>query len=443
MKKILTILNTLLIVLSVFFITACKNTSTTVTTKKEENKTAFDFDDDYFVGLQEHIYEIRAMEPMCNYEYVCDMVKAMGTKVFRLNVTLVNLFYVDVNDTVKFNQSTKDTMRIVVDNLKRAGVERIIYSTDTFIFPYGYKSTHDKATPDPYTERNAYVRFLEVIGKAYGLIAEEFPEINYFEQINEPDIPNAECIVKNGMQWGAQSPEFMYSAFDEANICVDLCYYSRKAVKEVNPENKMLTPALSSLATCLDYLEYMYQAIESGAHPTGDTIPCSVDPDDYFDCLVFHPYSSVVTVSVPDSPRENGIYLISDAYKNSCMKFYDVCVKHGDAEKPHWYTEIGFTDQGDPTKREIIGRETTKQLEMIKNELPFVECVVFYVLCDLYTYNVDINENNFGLFTNPANPEAPMEMKPIAKAIYKYIHNGSEDYSAFDALREKYCKGVN
>jgi len=434
MKKSIKFINVFLLIISLFLLTSC-----TINNKKEKEVT-FDFDKEYFVGIQEHFYELRNMEPSLTTDFICDMVKALGMKVFRLNVTMETLFYVDVNDTVKFNQSTKNQMRVIVDGLKEAGVERIVYSTDTFIFPYGYKSTHSKAVPNPYTEKDAYIRFLKVNSIGYGMIAEEFPEIQYFEQINEPDVPNNEVICKNGMMWGSKQQEFMYSAEDEANICVDLCYYCRQEIRKVNPENKMMTPAYTSLASCLDYLEYSYQAIESGCHPTGDDLPCSVDPDDYFDILVFHPYAKVVTIVDAEASKENNVYLITDAYKQGCDKFYEVCCKHGDSEKPHWYTEIGYSDYGDTTRRDIIGRETLKQLQMIDEELPYVECVIYYVLTDLYEFNVDASENHFGIFTAVADPDEPLAMKPEAKAIYSFMHDGSEDYSAIDLVREKYCK---
>ena len=435
MKKILNILSILVLIATLSILSACTNKTTT---KKDDT---FNFDDRYFIGVQEHFYEIRNMEPAVTHTFVKDMVSALDMKVFRLNVTMNNLFYVDANDTVKFNQSTKEQMRIIVDDLKAAGVERIIYATDTFIYPYGYKSTHAICAPDPYTERDAYVRWLTVNSKGYGMMAEEFPEINYFEPINEPDVPNNEVICKNGMLWGSKQAEFMYSAFDEANICVDLCYYIRQEIKKVNPNNKMATPALTTLPTCLDYIEYMYEAIESGAHPTGDNLPCSVNPDDYFDIIDLHPYANVNTLVDPLSPKENGVQLMTDNYVTGCKMFYELCSKHGDKEKPHWYTEVGYSDLGDPTRREIIARETLKQLNMVKNELPFVETMIFYTLTNFYVFNADMSENNFGLFTAVANPSESLEMKPIMREIYKFMHNGSTDFSRIEEVQNKYKVG--
>lgn len=430
MKKIFNILFVSILVLSLSFLTVC--------TKPTTETNDFDFDDKYFVGLQEHYYEIRQMEPSVTYDFVAATMKAMDLKVFRLNVTMNNLFYVDINDTVKFNQSTKEQMRIIVDSLVAAGVERIVYATDSFIYPYGYKTTHTICVPNPYTEKDAYLRWLKVNSIGYGMMAKEFPEINFFEPINEPDLPNNEVLCKNGMIWGSKQQEFMFTPYDEANICVDLCYYIRKEIQKVNPNNKMMTPALTSLATAIDYLEYMYQAIESGCHPSGDDLPCSVNPDDYFDYIDTHPYASVNTILDPLSPKENGVQLMTENYVAGCKLFYEVCCRHGDAEKPHWYTEAGYSDFGDPTRREIIGRETAKQLKMIKEELPFVETVIFYTMTNFYEYNIDASENNFGLFTAIANPNESLVMKPIAQEIYKFTHNGSEDYSAVEAVREKY-----
>ena len=434
MKKIFKILSLFALVFSTNSLSSCNDNKTSVTS--EEIK--FEFDDKYFIGVQEHYYEIRKMEPSVTHDFVKDMVSAMDMKVFRLNVTMDSLFHVDANDTVKFNSSIKDQMRIIVDSLIEAGVERIVYANDSFIYPDGYKATHTICAPDPYTEKDAYLRWLKVNSIGYGMIAKEFPEINYFEPINEPDVPNNEVICRNGMLWGMKSMEFMYSAEDEAHICADLCYYMRQEIKKANPNNKMMTPALTSLSTCLDYLEYIYQAIESGCHPSGSNLPCSVDPDDYFDIIDTHPYASVNLIVDPLSPKENGVQLMTQNYVDGCKLFYDVCVKHGDAEKPHWYTEVGYSDLADESRRDIIGRETAKQLQMVKEQLPFVETLIFYTLTDFYVFNQDISENHFGLFTAVANPDESLQMKPIMQEIYKFMHNGSTDYSRFDSIYDKY-----
>lgn len=407
--------------------------------KKQEVK--FNFDDKYFIGMQEHYYEVRGMAKSLTNDFIGDLQEAIGSKVFRLNVTMNNLFYVDVNDTVKFNQSTKQTMRKIIDTLTAKGVERIVYATDSFIYPYGYSTTHPICVPDPYSERSAYERWLTVNSTGYGMMAAEFPEIKYFEPINEPDIPGNEVLCKNGMTWGSKQAEFMYSQEDEAHICVDLCYYIRKEIKKVDPANNMMTPALSTLSSTYDYLDNMYKYIESGAHPTGDALACSVNPDDYFDLIDLHPYAFVAANVNDEAPTEGGIYLVGDDYATACKKFYEICCNHGDAEKPHWYTETGFTDRTLTSTAEVAGREMANQLRIIKNDLPFVECVILYKMTDFYAaeYDVDINENNFGLFTSVVDPDRPLEMKPVMKAVYSFMHNGSTDYSAIDAVRAKYA----
>jgi len=429
MKSIVKLLNVIFLFVIVLSLTSCK-----------KEKVKFDFDDEYFIGVQEHIYEIRNLEKSVNTEFVYDLSKAIGAKVFRINVTINSLFYVDRNDTVKFNEATKNQFHITLNKLLEAGYERIVFANDSFIYPYGYSVTHSICVPDPYSESDAYLRWLKVNSTAYGMLAAEFPEVDYFEPINEPDYPNNEVLCRNGMMWGAGQSEYLFSEIDETNICADLCYYINKEIKKVDENNKMMTPALTSLSSTYSYLENIYLAIESGAHPVGTEYPCSTNPDDYFDIIVLHPYSFTQSYINPESPTENGVYIITDTYKEVCNRFYQICSKHGDSEKPHWYTEIGYTDFGMDSIQETIGRETTKQLKMIKEELPFVETVIFYKMCDFYEYSVDNSEDHFGLVTAPSNKEKPLELKPIMKAIYAFMHDGSTDYSEFDKVREKYCK---
>jgi len=414
-------------------ITSCDDNPNSNTQEVE-----FNFDDKYFVGMQEHFYEIRTMERSVNTDFICDLNGAIGAKVFRINVTMNNLFYVDRNDTVKFNESVKDQFHTCIDKLIASGVERIIYANDSFIYPYGYSVTHSISCPDPYAEHEAYLRWLKVNATGYGMMAKEFPEVKYFEPINEPDMPTGEVLCKNGMLWGTSDPTYIYSETDEANIVADLCYYIRKEIKAVDENNMMMTPALTSLNTCKSYLNSMYLAIESGAHPIGDDDPCSVDPDDYFDIIDIHPYSFVQSNVNPVTPKEEGITLITDDYVAACNEFYQICCDHGDAEKPHWYTELGFTDSGSTAAAEVIGREVVKQLDLIKSKLPYVECVVFYKMCDMYEYSVSITEDHFGLAYAPNDVKHPDKLKPAIKAVYSWMHNGSQDYSAIQAVYEKY-----
>ena len=83
MKKLVIILSTFILLTSVFLLSSCK--------PKAKNGD-FNFDDKYFIGVQEHFYEIRNMEPAVTHEFVKDMISALDMKVFRLNVTMNNLF---------------------------------------------------------------------------------------------------------------------------------------------------------------------------------------------------------------------------------------------------------------------------------------------------------------------------------------------------------------
>lgn len=56
----------------------------------------------------------------------------------------------------------------------------------TFLHPYGYVGD-ETSVPDPYDDGETYLRFLKMYEKAYALIAEEFPEIGFFEPGNEWD----------------------------------------------------------------------------------------------------------------------------------------------------------------------------------------------------------------------------------------------------------------
>ena len=398
-------------VLLVFCVAGCDNGTGGDSGKITERKTPLGY------GINAHIYEQRPMDPSSTMEYVADMVGVLGVDYYRLSTPLDSMFTVAEDDTPVFKDGFKDIVHRVIEKMTAAGIKKFVAVSDAPIYPYGYTVTTSGVVPDPAVEKDMYVRWVKLYAKAWGMIIKEFPEITHAEPMNEPDIAGANIFTKQGHQWGADDG-YKYTMTDKAHMIADLQYHIYKEIKSINPDVKVTTPGFSSYGEAQDILDYLYEAIESGAHPF-DGEEADTDPDHYFDVINFHKYLSDMSV---------------DEYFEFCDTFYKACERHGDAGKPAIITEWGFTDHDNEGQEQINGENMKKQLEMFDGKMPYVEAVLLYMLNDYYNYSVDNSEDNFGLFTSRGDPDKPSCPKPVALEFYKYIHK-TEDVSPL----YKYC----
>lgn len=398
-------------VLLVFFAAGCDNGQDGGSGSITARKTPLKY------GINAHIYEQRPMDPSSTLDYVADMTAVLGVEYYRLSTPLDSLFTVAENDTPVFKDGFKNIVHQVIEKMTAAGIKKFVAVSDAPIYPYGYTVTTSGVVPDPAVEKDMYVRWVKLYAKAWGMIIKEFPEITHAEPMNEPDIAGANIFTKQGHQWGADDG-YKYTMTDKAHMIADLQYHIYKEIKAVNPDVQVTTPGFSSYGEAQDILDYLYEAIESGAHPfDGDR--ADTDPDHYFDVINFHKYLSDMTV---------------DEYFEFCDTFYKACERHGDAGKPAIITEWGFTDHDNEGQEQINGENMKKQLEMFDKKMPYVEAVLLYMLNDYYNYSVDNSEDNFGLFSSRGDPDKPSCPKPVAIEFYKYVHK-TEDVSPL----YKYC----
>lgn len=368
-------------------------------------------------GINAHIYEQRPMDPSATMDYVADMTSILGVEYYRLSTPHDSMFSVGEGDTLTFKDGFKNLVHQIIEKMSAAGVKNFVAVSDAPINPYGYSVTSTGVVPDPAVEKETYTRWLKLYAKAWSMIAKEFPEVTYIEPMNEPDLPGTNMFTKQGHLWGADDG-YKYTIFDKAHMIADLQYYIYKEVKAVNPDIKVTTPGFSTYGEGQDILDYIYEAIESGAHPFTEDF-ADTDPDHYFDCINFHKYLNTITL---------------DEYFEQCDTFYKACERHGDAGKPAIITEWGFTDHDNEGQEQINGENMTKLLDLFNEKMPYLEAVIIYMLSDYYGYSVDTSEDNFGIFSSHGDPDKPSCPKPVAIAFYKYIHN-TKDVSPL----YKYC----
>ena len=401
----------------------------------DSGKVNYNNDPQYLFALNAHINDIRpGVETTLSTEYVGDVHGALGVKRTRLNMSFNDLFEVTRDNGLIFKQSQRLAYRKLIDKYKSVGVTSILGVTDNFLYPYGYETSIDTVVPDPLFEKEEYLLWCQLNAEAYKMIAIEYPEIRYFEPCNEPDAPNGMQLTKNGCSWNNVTANFIYPPEDEAHILADLMWYMNKAVKSVDSNCVVVLPGLCAFISTIDYLDFIYTAIESGCHPTGQQYN-DKNPDNYFGILNWHPYPSVIYSNFDKEWIETGWVEFNN-------QMYAVAQKHGDGDKKVWFSEIGFTDRGFGEAREAeIGSYIAPMYNVVKEKMPYVESLFWYVIGDYYDSPVSTSEDHFGLFYALGDPVGQGKPKAIAKELYTYFHNGSTDYSPLYDVALKHLNG--
>jgi hypothetical protein len=109
----------------------------------------------------------------------------------------------------------------------------------------------------------------------------------------------------------------------------------------------------------VNFLEALYDAIDSGAHG-------STDPDDYFQIACWHPY---YYRKGPDR------YFVEQN-----QRIYEVITRREGKDKRVFWTEFGWAE--DLWDTDAITEAIGQLFEVVRRELPFVECLHYYRFFD-------------------------------------------------------------
>ena len=209
---------------------------------------------------------------------------------------------------------------------------------------------------------------------------------------------------------------YIYSQYDQVRIVADLCWLVTDALKEIDSKAQVMIPSLCGFTTTPDYLEDVYEAIESKTLPVGQEMS-DTDPDNYFQILNWHPYTF-------------GSDTVTDAWLQLQKDIYQVAIDHDDGGTPVWFTEFGWTDNGEPTRQQIIADAFIGFYDMVKAEMPWVQTTIIFRLTTLATQDISLGENNFGIMYNKDDPLYGGQPKAAALAIAKYVRGENADLSA-------------
>ena len=235
----------------------------------------------------------------------------------------------------------------------------------------------------------------------YNLVA-EFPEVSYWEIDNE-----------------LNNPDFMYNAYDRsfftademAAVATDMLYYATRAIHDANPEAQSVMGGLtepmglgnSNLEAGYPsnawFLQAIYDNIFSGEYgyfySSETSEAASIDPDDYFDILSWHPY-----VWTREALNE-------DFFVEENNKVYQVVLDNEGKHKKVFITEVGFSDF---TRGEEVVAESTKRMyHAISTRMPYVETLNVFKMYDTAVQSFDGSSadngySRYGFFYDP-NPD--------------------------------------
>ena len=321
----------------------------------------------------------------------------------------------DSNDNVTIIEERAKKLRAYLDALKAKGVKDFCLLSWSFLHPEDFNCEDGWAVPDPVKETEKYVRFLNVQRKLYELIAEQFPDICYFEPTNEPDGVSGDFLHREGFIWGKTKEEnasYIYSQDEIVKIVLDLVYLTTAGVKKYNEKTKILFPGFWNTDDAPLYLTKVFSEIQSGRYPSICKEKSSKQKD-FFEIMNFHPYS-----------LKTGE--IDEGWLHGQKRLHGVMQSFGVGDMPVWYTEFGWSDFAKDTEKQLIGERFLKAFEVVEKELPFVKKIFLFRLCTLADRLETEGEDNFGLTYNVFDKERLGEPKPVAITLAKYF-NG-EDY---------------
>ncbi len=258
----------------------------------------------------------------------------------------------------------------------------------------------------PARSNPSYRRWLACYEETWYQAGKEFPEVSLWEIDNE--INNKDFMYIEG-KFGEKLPTEELAA-----MAADLLFFASRGIHRANPDAMTIMggivdpiglgiPETGTGTTMRNFLEALYDAIESGSHG-------STEPDDFFQKAAWHPYYYKCE---PD-----------DYFIEQNNKIYEIIRRREGKEKGVFLTELGWDEKlMEPDK---IPSAIEKLFQILREEMPYVHGVQYYRFFD------NVSEGNClaGLFCDP-NPErvdclpgsktrrAPGSPKPGAYAFQK------------------------
>ena len=322
-----------------------------------------------------------------DYKKGFELMHNLGVKSIR------HWMHVDWFFDEEFNvrQGNVDTMKAILAEAAKYDFQ-LVGMNHHNINKYGPSHVNDKVS----RSSGYYEEWIGNYERGWHELAKLFPEITIWEIDNET---NNIDFMHNAEGAGA------FSLQEMADISTDLFFYGSRGIHRANPE---AVTVMGGFVTWSGegFLKAVYENIKSGEFGEGST-----DPDDYFQALAWHPYTTDFD---------------AQSFVQDNQALYGLIRRHEGKDKKVYFTELGNWGNNQP--EETAAAYVKAVYETVRESLPFVESVHYYRAFN----NLVDNGNQGGLFRDP-NPDrqdilagvraAPGSPRPAAYA-YQQVAGG-------------------
>ncbi len=332
----------------------------------------YNVDHQYFYGVG---YVEDQMNNRVTVEQAVYLIKSLGCRSVRVWASCIT------------SSHAMDSWRVerlhdLVGKLKSAGIQVI------FTF-YSFESPEKGGLTTFIPRRNLtagsnYMKALQNWEDMTYMVIKEFPEVDYWELGNEWNHTGALNPTDYNLD-GTGGDAFTLK--EKADISTDLIQLTMKSARRAGSKATMLLPAMAPSdgmdgISMTDYLEFIYQNIESGDWG-------STKRSDFFDALAWHPYCWSSAVDLNWVSNNNRVYMVA--------------VNHGDAGIPVYLTEMGYSDGGNERADLQQAEWMVAAYDMIKKYMPYVESLHYY---RMFT-DTSRGEDRYGLINQPEDGFGP------------------------------------
>jgi hypothetical protein len=228
------------------------------------------------------------------------------------------------------------------------------------------------------TTGSNYMLFLEKYRTSWKTIAQTFQNITAWEIGNEF---NSDAFLHpQGFNPVSKSPNF--STQEKADITTDLLYYGSLGISEGNPKATRVLGGLAPYPNIADteaFLKGIYDNIWSCQWP-------SVNPDDYFQEVNWHPYLQ------DEEPTESN-------WVSPNKAIHDTMKEYGDEEKRVIFSEFGYSNK--TVSQEDVQNYLLKAFQLAEDNFPWLETIYWFRLIDPTSDTTsEVNPPGFGLMNS-------------------------------------------
>lgn len=334
----------------------------------------------HFHGIGNLIFENHKYGK-AQYPETVALMKAMGVQSMRL--WLHNDFV--MSDANTFKEDDLQLMKEIIAAVQAEGIEVIAMNHRWF---NGFSDPMAVPMRD-LSEGSAYSKFLLNYDQTWYNLVKAFPEIQKWEIGNEW---NSDVFLH---PYDYKSKGMIFTFTEKANITTDMLYYASRGIHRANKDAITILGGLIDIQDVgygkgHNFLKRLYGNIKSGDWP-------SLNPDEYFQTIGYHPYLSKSDVS--------------EEWANELIRLYGMIKEEEGHDKPVYFTELGWSDYGDPEADKLQAQYMEHTVRLIEEKLPFVEAVHWFTMYNDQSAVIwgGEKEVNFGMFEEPALGFHPKE----------------------------------